>query len=284
MAVSPNAGETRCSRHWPGKLKSGIAVVAGKQSQSHFASPTGSAGRSSIRGMSRLRPVLALLAVLVALTSCTQDKPKTNGNQAVGNLPVGDALLKESAAAMRDIKTAQFLITAEGAVAGLNLRRAEGTLTREGSAKGTAQIDQDGLNVELSFVIVGDKIYLKGPTGGYQTLPLALAATVYDPSAILDPDRGIAKVLGTATEAKTEASESVDGRAAWRVAATVTAADLVTIVPGVTGSVPAKMWISTTDKRLLKATFTLPGVGDAKGGTVTVTFKEFDAPATISAP
>ena len=234
--------------------------------------------------MSRLRPVLALLSVIVVLTACTPNKSKTSGNAAGGALPAGDTLLTESAAAMRDIKTAQFLITADGTIAGLSLRRAEGTLTKEGSAKGTAQVDQSGLAVELTFVIVGDKIYLKGPTGGYQTLPLSLAASVYDPSAILSPDRGIAKVLSTATGAKTEASESVDGKDAWRVAVTVKSADLQTIIPGVTGDVPGKVWIASTDKRLLKATFTLPPAGDAKGGTVTVTFKEFDAPATISAP
>ena len=232
--------------------------------------------------MSRLRPLLALLTVLVALASCTPDKAKTTA--AADTLPAGDTLLKDSAAAMRDIKTAQFLITADGAIAGLSLRRAEGTLTKEGNAKGTAQIDQSGANVELSFVIVGDKIYLKGPTGGYQALPLTLAASVYDPSAILDADRGIAKVLSTATDAKTEASESVDGTAAWRVAATMAGTDLAAVVPGTTGNVPGKAWISTADKRLLKATFTLPDSGDAKGGTVTVTFKEFDAPVTISAP
>ena len=234
--------------------------------------------------MSRLRPVLALLCALVALTSCTPDKSKTTASPSAASLPAGDTLVTESAAAMRDIKTAKFLITADGAVAGLSLRRAEGTLTKEGSAKGTVQVDQGGTLVELSFVIVGDKIYLKGPTGGYQALPLAVAASVYDPSAILDPQRGIAKVLSTATGATTEASDPVDGKPAWRVAATMSAADLKTVIPGVTGTVPGKVWISADDKRLLKATFTLPAAGDAKGGTVTVTFTEFDAPATINAP
>jgi lipoprotein LprG len=238
--------------------------------------------RSSIPVMSRLRSVLALFAVLVALASCNE-KPKTTESKPAENLPAGDALLKESAAAMREIKTAQFLITADGAIAGLSLRRAEGTLTREGSAKGTAQLDQSGSTVELTFVIVGDKIYVKGPTGGYQSFPLQLAASVYDPSAILDPQRGIAKVLSTATGATTEASEAVDGKDAWRVAATTNGTYLATVIPGVKGSIPGKVWIAASDKRLLKAAFTLPGTG-GNGGTVTVTFKEFDAPATISAP
>jgi lipoprotein LprG len=223
--------------------------------------------------MSRLRPVLALSAVLFALVACTPDKAASSEN-----LPPGDTLVKDSAAAMREIKTTQFLIGADGEIAGLSLRRAEGTLTKEGSAKGTAQVEQSGTPVELEFVIVGDKIHLKGPTGGYQTLPLTLASSVYDPSAILDPDRGIAKVLGSATGATTEASEPVDGKDAWRVAATTTGADLAGLIPGMTNSIPAQLWIADADKRLLKATFTL------SGGTVTVTFKEFDAPVTISAP
>jgi lipoprotein LprG len=228
--------------------------------------------------------MIALVAVLVALTSCKPGGSKSPAAAPSASLPPGDTLVKDSAAAMRDIKTAKFEITADGQVAGLNLHRAEGTLTKEGNAKGTAQIDQNGVNVELAFVIVGDKIYLKGPTGGYQQLPLALAATIYDPSAILDPDRGIAKVLSTATDAKTEATENIDGKAAFRVAANLPSADLSTIVPGVTGSVPGKLWISTDNKRLVKATFTLPASGDAKGGTATVVFKEFDQPVTISAP
>jgi lipoprotein LprG len=232
--------------------------------------------------MSRLRPVLALFAMLAALASCTSGSD--DKSPPAENLPAGETLLKESATAMQAIKTAQFLITSDGAIAGLSLRRAEGTLTKEGNAKGTAQIDQAGANVELTFVIVGDKIYLKGPTGGYQTLPLQLAATVYDPSAILDPDRGIAKVLSTATGAKTEASEAVEGAAAWRVAATFNGTDLATIIPGTTGSIPGKVWISAADKRLLKAAFTLPDAGGVRGGTVTVTFTRFDAPVTISAP
>ncbi len=238
--------------------------------------------------MPRLGSRLALLIVLPALlagsAACTHAKPKSGAGAATGDLPAGDALVKDSAVTMRDVRTAKFKITADGTVAGLALKSAEGTLTREGSAQGTAQINESGLDVELSFVIVGDKIYLKGPTGGYQTLPLALAASVYDPSAILDPDRGIAKVLSTAIGARTEASDPVDGKPAWRVAVNADAGDLSAIIPGVTGTVPGKVWISTADKRLLKAAFTLPDSGGAKGGTVTVTFTDYDAPVSISAP
>lgn len=222
--------------------------------------------------------LLALtLAGLAGLVACT-------GNSNQTSLPAGDTLLKDSAAAMRDVKTVRFAIESDGTVAGLALRRAGGQLTREGDAKGTAQVQQFGANVELDFVVIGDTIHLKGPTGGWQKVPLALASSVYDPSAILDPERGIAKVLGTASEGRTEAREKIDGVDTYRVAAKLAAADLDTIVPGATDGVTGQLWVAADNKRLVRAKFTLPGSGEAKGATVTVTFSEFDAPVSISAP
>jgi lipoprotein LprG len=213
--------------------------------------------------------------VFVSIAACTHEAKSAGGGTA---LPAGSELLTASSSAMRDLKTAHFLITAQGTIAGLALHRAEGDLTREGNAQGTAQVEQLGTNVELTFVVVGDKLWVKGPTGGYQQLPLALASTVYDPSAILDPNRGIPKVLATAKDAKTEGKESIDGQDTYRVAATMDGTVLASVVPGASGSVPAKLWIAVDNKRLLKATFTLDG------GSVTVVFSKFDAAVNISAP
>ncbi|WP_432980803.1 LppX_LprAFG lipoprotein [Dactylosporangium sp. CA-233914] len=229
--------------------------------------------------------VAALTAALVALVGCSgkSDDQKSSAPTAEANLPAADGLLKDSSTAMSGIKTAKFLITADGTIAGLALKRAEGVLTKEGNAQGTAQVEQ-GTTVDLAFTIVGQTMWLKGPTGDYQQLPLSLAATVYDPSAILDPERGIAKVLSTATEGKTEASESVGGKDTYRASAKFPGENLSKIVPGVTGTIPGRLWIAKDSKRLLKATFDLPASGEAKGGTVTVTFTEFDAAVTINPP
>ncbi|MEU7868373.1 LppX_LprAFG lipoprotein [Dactylosporangium sp. NPDC049140] len=227
--------------------------------------------------------IVALTAAVVALSGCS-DGTASSQPATDPDLPAAQNLLKDSSTAMGGIKTAKFLITADGTIAGLALKRAEGVLTKEGNAQGTAQVEQMGTTTDLNFTIVGQTMYLKGPTGDYQQLPLALAASVYDPSAILDPERGIAKVLSTATDGKTEASESVDGQATFRVGAKFPAENLSKIIPGVTGSVPGKVWIAKNNTRVLKATFDLPGTGDAKGGTVTVTFTEFDAAVTITPP
>ena len=229
--------------------------------------------------------VVVLVAALVALAGCTSKGDKKDGGPTVDpNLPAAEGLLKESSTAMAGVKSAKFLITADGTIAGVAIKRADGVLTKEGNAQGTAQVEQLGTTADLSFTIVGQTMWLKGPTGDYQQIPLALAASVYDPSAILDPERGIAKVLSTAQEGKTEASESVDGKDTYRIAAKFPAENLSKVVPGVTGIVPGKVWVAKDTKRLLKANFDLPAVGDAKGGTVTVTFTEFDATVTIAPP
>jgi lipoprotein LprG len=218
-----------------------------------------------------------LILLLAGLAACS-------GKRQQANLPAGDPLLKESATAMREVKTVTFAIEADGTVGGIALRRADGQLTKEGSAKGNARIGPGAGSLQLDFVVVGDSFYLKGLTGGWQKVPLATAATVYDPSAILDPDRGIAKVLGTASDGRTEAKEKVEGVETYRVAAKLSAADLNAIVPGVGEGVTGKLWIAADNKRLIKAAFAVPASGGSDPVNVTVTFRDFDAPVTISAP
>lgn len=233
--------------------------------------------------MSRTRPRAVLLALGLAALLAGSAACKGRGPQPAGPLPAADGLLKESSAAMRNVQTVTFAIEADGTVGGLALRRASGALTRDGKAKGSAQVEQFDTNVELQFVVVGDSIYLKGATGGWQRLPLALASSVYDPSAILDPDRGVARLLDTATDAKTEAREKVGGTETYRVSAKLDRAALSTLVPGVTDSATGSLWMATDSKRLLKARFGVPGEG-GRTTTVTVTFTDFDKSTDISAP
>jgi lipoprotein LprG len=185
---------------------------------------------------------------------------------------------------MRDVKTARFVIEAEATIADVPVRGADAQLTREGSAKGAIRIDQGGGIVEFQFVIIGQKLWLKGPTGSFQELPLAMASGIYDPSAILDPERGVAKLLSTATEAKTQARESVDGVDAYRVSAKFDPAAVAALVPGAGEGVTGRVWVGVERKLPVRMTFSLPAQGGGKPGTVTVKFSEYDAPVTINAP
>lgn len=219
---------------------------------------------------------LALTSLLaIGLAACSDDEPT--------DLPAGPQLVSEAATAMRDVKTAHVTIDAEGQVGSLPLRTAEGDLTREGDAKGTIKLFVLSALLEVEFVVVGDDYWIKGLSGGWQKQAGADVATFYDPSAILDPDRGVVKLLATATNARTEAAETVDGVETYRVAVDLDSTAVAAVVPGVPTGITGTVWLDRANKRLVKAVLKVPAAsGDP--GTVTIGVRDIDKPVTVSAP
>jgi lipoprotein LprG len=234
----------------------------------------------------RRTPALAgalalLLSVLVGCTGQESADRASASAAAQGTLPEADGFLKKAVSDTSTLKSARFSIITDGSATTLGISSADGVITREGDAKGTARLDQADTPMELQFVVKGETLYVNGLTGGWQSVPLSAAASVYDPTAILDPQRGVAEILRTAT-GKTEARETVNGVATYRIKATLSGKAVGTLVPGVTQDVVATLWVDADGARQLlhKVSFPVPG----QAGTVTVTFSDFDAPVTISAP
>ncbi|MPZ67330.1 MAG: LppX_LprAFG lipoprotein [Pseudonocardiaceae bacterium] len=218
----------------------------------------------------RRLPALALLLALLTLAV-----PACSGGE---ELPDGQQLLSRSGATMGEVSSARFVLDLEGDVSGLPIEGAQGQLTRDGEAAGTAGITQGGELTELEFVLTGDKLYLQGPTGGFRELPASFAASVYDPSTILDARRGVPALLENGTDATTEAREDVDGVDAYRVRATFPVDVLGGLIPAVTEDTEGQVWIGFQQPRLVQARFELPG------GIATVRLSEFDAPVDIAPP
>jgi lipoprotein LprG len=232
--------------------------------------------------MIRPRALPALLvagALLAGLTACSE-KPAP----APATLPDGTTLIAAGAVALAGMKSAHVRIETEGTVSSLPLRRAEGDLVNTGDAKGTVQLQQGGTLVEYQFIVLGTTVHLKGPTGGWQALPAAMAATIYDPSAILDPNRGIAQLVRSAKNPTTEALEQVDGKDAYRVKVDLDRNAVATLVPGVPEGVTGLLWLDAQTKHLLKGVLTVPPANGAPGGSVTVNVSAIDVPVTVSAP
>jgi lipoprotein LprG len=224
------------------------------------------------------RILIGLLAIVAVVTAGCTDDPPAGG----GSLPEAGALLGDAANATKGIRSGHFTLTVNGEIPDLPVHRAEGDLTREGgpsgAAKGTISMDLLGNLFEGEFVLVNDTAYVKGATGGFQKLPASLVSSLYDPSAILDPERGIAKVLGSVQNAKTEAREPVEGTSAYKVSGRV-AKDVVSdLVPGVESDVDITFWLREDNKQPVKASVRMPG------GTVDVTLSDVDKPVTITAP
>jgi lipoprotein LprG len=234
----------------------------------------------SMAGMSRtLRALAALSIFAIVLTGCSK-----KNNTKPSELPAGAQLMADGAKAMGEVKTVHFTIAVSGKINGVSIQGAEGDLTREGSAKGTAKLEQFGLVVETAFILIDQSLYVKGPTGGYQKLPLAMVATIYDPSAILDPERGAPRLLKTAKNPQTVGKEQVNGADAYKVTFEPDASALAALIPNNATGVTGVAWLDVKTKRIAKAEFKFPASNGNPEGTVTVNFTNYDAPVSISAP
>src|SRR5262249_27786642 len=147
-----------------------------------------------------------------------------------------------------------------------------GQLTGQGAAKGTAKMDQGGKIVDEQFVITDNTLYLRGPNGDYQKLPTSIGTAVYDPSMILNPDRGVAAVLASGKDATTVAREPLAGVDTYRLKATFPKETLATLLPGISEDTKGEVWVSAQDSRLVEAQFR------HGAGLISVHFSDYDAP------
>ncbi|MFD7652661.1 LppX_LprAFG lipoprotein [Actinosynnema sp. NPDC059797] len=190
-----------------------------------------------------------------------------------GGLPAGSEVLDGAAAGMRSVSSTHFVIKVDGELPDVPVEDAEGDLNADGQSKGRAKVEQFGQLIEVEYVLVDQDLYFKGPTGGFTKLPAALAGQVYDPTAILDPERGVAKVLTDARDEKTVSAD--DGVTV--VEATVPKDVAAGLVPGIDADVASRF--SVREDKLVNAVFTLPG-----GAKVTIDLSGFNEPVSVSAP
>lgn len=218
--------------------------------------------------LAMIRRLAVTLLLALAVAGCSGGEELPNGQQ----------LLARSADTMREVDTARFALEVEGSAVSLPIDGARGRLTRQGEAAGTVAIRQGGRLTELEFVLTGDTLYLQGPTGGFRELPASVASSIYDPSIVLDGERGMSALLAGASGATTEARERVDGVDAYRARATFPAEVLGGLIPAETQGSAGQVWIGVQRPYLLQARFELPD------GVATVRLSEFGAPVDIAPP
>jgi lipoprotein LprG len=192
--------------------------------------------------------------------------------------PDGAALLKEASETMKTVNSATFALTVTGQVPGVPVKEVSGDLNRAGEAKGNAKLDQFGQTFEVEFVLFDKKLYIKGITGSWQEF--GDASRIYDPSAILDPDRGVAKLLASIQSPVSEGREDIGGVKTVRVSGKV-AKDIVTgLVPGVQSDVNVKVWVKDeAGKQPVRAQVEI-----SPGNTVDITLSEVNKPVAVTKP
>ena len=223
----------------------------------------------------RCSAALVVVVVLTLAVGCTS----TGSATATAVTPTAGTLLSDSAAAMSSVTSASFELKVDGQLPAVPVQQATGQLTATGDAKGTGTISQLGQLVEVEFVLAGGELYLNGPTGGFTKVPSAVTGAIYDPSVILNRDKGVAKVLSSVQGATVTGT---DGQA-WQVSGTVPAAVAAGLVPGITTDVTGVFTISMSGSQLTAADLTLTGA-DGKPASVSVKLSDINAPVSITPP
>jgi lipoprotein LprG len=218
----------------------------------------------------------ALVLVVLAFTGCRGEK----------GLPEAKPLLERGAKAMAEVQSVRFKLDVEGTVSGLQIKEATGVMTREGDLSATAKVLQQGQLVEYEYVVADQGAYLKGPTGGFQALPPALAARIYDPSKLLDTTTGLRRTLAGAEDAKTQAAETVDGAATYRIQAKVSP-ELVqglSVLSQGRRRLDATLWVDQESGRLIQARVPFKSAGSGEQTVFKVKLSDFNDPVDIKPP
>ncbi len=218
--------------------------------------------------------VAALLAVALLVPSCST-KPSEP-------LPDATGLVEQSIAATKELKSAHLEIAVTGTIDGLPVKTLSGDLTNVPSVavKGTSTLSMGGSDLDVQLVVLDGTLYAALTPDSW--LDMGPADEVYDPSVILNPDTGLANMLASLTDAKSEAFETVGGVPTVRVAGTVAADAVNKLIPQLeaSGPLPATVWIEKdAPHQLVQAK-----VDQSEGNSVSLTLSEWDKPVTVTKP
>ncbi|MDX6744720.1 LppX_LprAFG lipoprotein [Actinocorallia sp. A-T 12471] len=219
--------------------------------------------------MSRLRTLLAAVFAVALLAGCSSDE---QSDKASADQPPAQELLKQSAAAMTEVSSVAFALTTDG-TPDIPIKAMNGDLLRSGDARGSVTATQLGVTVEVKFILLGEELYYN-ISGGYAKTDKSAITSYLDPSAILDPKRGIPVLLGQAKDATTDGVE--DGSV--KVNATLPADAVSAVGVKVTADLKGSVWIDESTHRLTKVWMELPG------GSATLALSDYNANPEIKAP
>jgi lipoprotein LprG len=229
----------------------------------------------------RLSAVLAFLSLATALIAgCS-----SGSNQSSAPLPDATTLVKQSADASKNVKSAHLVLTVNGKFPGLPLKSLTGDLTTTPStaAKGSALITLGSADDNADFVVLDGELYSNAlPPHNWSDFGKATEIINYDPSAILNPDTGLANLLANFTNAKAEGRDTIGGQTTIRISGNVSADALNKIAPPfkATAPMPATVWIQETgDHQLVQA-----NLEKSSGISVQMTMSNWNQQVQITKP
>lgn len=229
-----------------------------------------------------MSPMRRLLIALATATTAAALFAGCSGKDAGGPLPDAATLVKESATTTADLKGAHLALSVTGQIKNLPVKTLEGDLTTQPTtaAKGSATITMLGSDLDAKFVVIDGDLYAAITGDSYDNL--GPAEKIYDVSAILSPDKGLANLLSTLQDPKAQGRDTINGEKAVRVSGDVPADDVNKLAPQLkaTAPIPATVWISEDgDHQLVQAK-----LDPSAGNSIQMTLSNWNAPVTVEKP
>jgi len=228
--------------------------------------------------MSTYRRILAVLTVLLAAALFTSGCSK----KAAEPLPDAAGLIQQSVATTMALKSAHLEIAVNGKIDGLPVKTLSGDLTNVPAVavKGSSKISMGGSELDIDLVVLEGTLYAALTPNNW--LDMGPAVEVYDPSVILNADSGLANMLRSLTDTKSEGFETIGGVPTVRITGKVGADPVNKLIPQLkaTGAVPATVWIEKdAPNQLVQAQ-----IEQSAGNSVQLTLSEWDKPVTVTKP
>ncbi|MGV9801732.1 LppX_LprAFG lipoprotein [Mycobacterium sp. NPDC003449] len=227
-----------------------------------------------------VQSLLAVLFATVALVAgCSSSSEKSDAP-----LPDGATLLTEAAATTKSQQSVHLLLTVQGTLEGLPIEKLDGDLTNAPAvaAEGTADLIAFGQKIADAKFVVADGNLYAALTPGDPLSNYGPAANIYDISAILNPETGLANILANFSDGKADGREEINGKEAVRVTGNVSADAVNKIAPQLkaSGPVPGTAWITEDgDHSLLQAR-----IEPTPGNSVTMTLTDWGKQVSVTKP
>jgi lipoprotein LprG len=220
----------------------------------------------------------ALFAAIALIAGCSKSSEDSSKD-----LPDATTLLQQSSETTKAQTSVHLKLTVEGEIKELPIESLEGDLTTTPAVavQGKANIAFLGQRLEgVEFVVTDGILYGALTAGSYQDL--GPAADIYDASAILNPDTGLANLLANFSDPKADGRETIDGVEAVRITGNVSADAVNKIAPQIaaTGPVPGIAWIREDGNHELVQAKLEPGPGTS----LTMTTTDWGKPVTVTKP
>ena len=224
----------------------------------------------------RLAAPTLLVAAATAFVACSPSVSTTDTQ----------ALVQRAIARTSALHSAHFqLDVGKGAMRmgpSLEVTKAEGDVARPDSLRVRATARFGGIIVETELVQVDDKSYILSPfSQKWEALEGGLV-----PVPLLDPDRGITRLLRAIDSPHAEVADDINAQHAWKLTGRIAVSEITALVGGTPTSGSADAESLVTEDGLVHRLILRGPVVDGESPDIarTFNFSHFDEPVAIELP